>query len=104
MNSSSPQEPWSRLVVAARRAPELPPAAAPFGFSTRVAALAFAAERRAVSVFERLSLRAVGVAGLLALASLAFTVSAVQTPVTTVEDLLLPNDDTVDIVLDLSSI
>ena len=104
MNPSSRREPWPRLVAAARQAPELPPAEAPFGFSTRVAALAFAAERRAVSVFERLSLRAVGVAGLLALASLAFSLSAVQGSATSVEDLLLPNDDTVDIVLDLSSV
>lgn len=104
MNSSHPRDPWLRLTAAARRAPELPPAEVPFGFSTRVAALAFAAERRAGSVLERLSLRAVGVAGLLALASLAFSLSAVQGSSTTVEDLLLPNDDTVDIVLDLSSV
>jgi hypothetical protein len=43
------------------------------------------------------------VAGLLALASLAFSLSAVQGSATSVEELLLPNDDTVDIVLDLSS-
>lgn len=104
MNPSSPREPWPRLVAAARRAPELPPAEVPFGFSTRVAALAFAAERRALSVFERLSLRALGVAGMLALASLTFSLFAVQTSSTTVEELLLPNDDTVDIVLDLSSV
>jgi hypothetical protein len=104
MNSSSPREPWPRLAAAARRASELPPAEAPFGFSTRVAALAFAAERRAVSVLERLSLRALGVAGLLALASVAFTLSALQSPSASVEELLLPNDDAVDIVLDLSSV
>ena len=103
MKSSSSRDPWPRLTAAARLAPELPPAEAPFGFSTRVAALACAAERRAVSVFERLSLRAVGVAGLLALAGVVFSLSGWPGTTTSVEELLLPTDDTVDVVLDLSS-
>lgn len=104
MNSSSPRDRWPRLTALARRAPELPPAAAPFGFSTRVAALACAAERRAVSVLERLALRAVGVAGLIAVAGVVFSLSGVPGAPAAVEEILLPTDDTVDIVLDLSSL
>ena len=60
---------WARLTAGARRAPRGTAAAAPFGFSTRVAALAFAAEGPMRSLLERFSLRAVGVASLLAVAS-----------------------------------
>ena len=59
----------ARLTAGARRAPRGLDAAAPFGFSTRVAALAFAAEGPMRSLLERFSLRAVGVASLLAVAS-----------------------------------
>ena len=71
---NSPHSAWLRLVAAARRAPaDTRDTAAPYGFSTRVAALAFvqAAERPLVSLFDRLSFRALGYAGLLAVASVA---------------------------------
>lgn len=84
---------WLRLVAAARRAPaDHRETAAPYGFSTRVAALAMAAsvERPLSALFERLSLRAVGVAGLLAAvsvaANLAPVLQALQDDVMAVQD------------------
>ncbi len=63
---------WSRLVAAARQLPDDRDTAAPYGFSTRVAALAMAPERQVWrSLFDRLSWRALGVAGVLALLSVA---------------------------------
>jgi hypothetical protein len=70
MNIDDPRHPWSRLTAAARRAPEAGDAAAPYGFATRVAALAGRRAARGTSLYERFALRAVGVAGLLAIASL----------------------------------
>jgi hypothetical protein len=61
---------WTRLVAAARSAPDDRDLAAPYGFSTRVAALAFA-QARSSSLLERFSLRALGVAALLALGCVA---------------------------------
>ena len=52
---------WERLAAAARRAPEDRDARAPFGFSTRVAALAMAG-RPTGSLVERFALRAMIVA------------------------------------------
>ena len=76
MNPTDPKHPWARLTAAARRAPQTGETAAPYGFATRVAALAFTQERVA-SLFERFSLRALGVACLLALVSAAANYSAV---------------------------
>ena len=78
MNTRLPA--WSRLVAAARRAPiDNRDTAAPFGFATRVAALAFAqaAERPLAMLFDRLSFRALGCAGLLAVASVAANLAPV---------------------------
>lgn len=69
MKPTDHDQSWARLTAGARRAPRGTDAATPFGFSTRVAALAFAAERPMRSLLERFSLRAVGVASLLAVAS-----------------------------------
>ena len=69
MKPTDHDQSWARLTAGARRAPRGTAAVAPFGFSTRVAALAFAAERPMRSLLERFSLRAVGVASLLAVAS-----------------------------------
>lgn len=67
----SANTPWDRLVAAARKAPDQGDADAPYGFSVRVAALAMSAERARLPVFGQLSvrssLRALGVASLLAL-------------------------------------
>jgi hypothetical protein len=67
---------WARLAKAARQAPS-GDESAPFGFSTRVAALAFAAERPAPSAFARLSLRAAVAAGLLAVVAVAVNFPAI---------------------------
>jgi hypothetical protein len=64
---------WSRLVKAARLAPAgARDEAAPAGFSTRIAALAFAsAETSFSAVMARLSWRALTVAGLVMAVSIA---------------------------------
>jgi hypothetical protein len=64
---------WQRLAAAARRAPDDRDPAAPYGFAVRVAAQAWAASAEPVSFFEhfslKLSLRALGAASLLAVAT-----------------------------------
>ena len=64
---------WGQLVAAARRAPADDDVAAPYGFSTRVAACAFDEPRpvTVLAVFGRFSIRALWLAGLLMLASMA---------------------------------
>ena len=69
---------WQKLVAAARRAPAAGDESAPFGFSTRVAALAFERPSTPESAFARLSLRAAAVAGLLAVAAVAANYSAIM--------------------------
>lgn len=103
MNPTDPQHPWSRLVAAARRAPDDRDTAAPYGFATRMAALAFTQERRMASLVERFALRAVGVASLLAILSLVVNYSALTSSSSaSAEDELLPTEDAVNVVLDLS--
>jgi len=73
----SPSE-WQRLVAAARQAPPDADVSAPYGFSTRVAALAQRGGRgEGVSPFTRFSLRALGLAALV----MAVTVAANFKPV-----------------------
>ncbi|HEX3729892.1 MAG TPA: hypothetical protein VHV47_08810 [Opitutaceae bacterium] len=66
-----PEQSWQKLAAAARLAPATADVAAPYGFSTRVAALALEGGRRPASVFEhiflRVSLGALGASCLLAL-------------------------------------
>jgi len=70
---------WQRLVVAARHAPDTVDESAPYGFSTRVAALAMAAERPGMSaLMNRLSLRALGVALALMIFSIAANYSSLS--------------------------
>lgn len=77
MKPSDHDQSWARLAAAARRSPRPADTAAPYGFSTRVAALAFATSERPMrSLFERFSLKAVGVASLLAVASVLANYSA----------------------------
>jgi len=90
---------WSRLAGIARRAPDTRDAAAPYGFATRVAALAFA-EERSISLVERFSLRALGVAGLLALVCIAANLSAVTS---LLGDESAAADDPVAEIVDLAS-
>lgn len=67
---------WSRLAAAARSTPDTRDTAAPYGFATRVVARAFA-QQHVASLLERFSLRALGLAALLALACVAATYSSV---------------------------
>jgi len=68
---------WQNLVSAARRLRDERETTAPYGFATRVAALAMDTARvPAISLFERFSWRALGVAALLALTSVATSYSA----------------------------
>jgi hypothetical protein len=69
---------WERLVAAARKAPGAGTESAPFGFSTRVAALAFETARPEPSAFARLALRAALVACLLALAAVGVNYPAIE--------------------------
>ncbi|HUJ44146.1 MAG TPA: hypothetical protein VLW52_11110 [Opitutaceae bacterium] len=64
---------WQRLVAAARQAPAAEDVAAPYGFATRIAARALGEPERPalLAVFGRLSIRALWVAGLLMLVSMA---------------------------------
>ena len=72
-----PDQKWPRLIAAARGANDTRDTAAPYGFATRVAALALAPERVAASLLERFSLRALGLAALLAVACVAANYSTV---------------------------
>ncbi len=100
-NHNDPRHAWARLASAARMLRDDRDTSAPLGFATRVAALAFAQERRVVSLLERFAFRAVGVAALLALGSVALNYSELSGGQAE-EDLLHP-DDAVSIVLDLSA-
>jgi hypothetical protein len=93
---------WRRLVAGARRAPAARDESAPFGFSTRVAALAFGAERKSPSPFARLSLRAAAVACLLAVVAVAVNYSAIKGAFED-ESAVAANDDPVTEVVNLGS-
>ena len=78
-NFNDPRHPWSRLTQAARAVQDDRDSSAPYGFATRVVALAFAQEeRRVASLFERFAFRAVGVASLLALFSIVLNYDALS--------------------------
>jgi hypothetical protein len=64
---------WQQLVAVARRAPVADDAAAPYGFATRIAARAMNEQKppALLAVFGRFSVRALWVACLLMLASMA---------------------------------
>ena len=111
MNFQPSKDPWSKLVAAARNAPDDRDTSAPYGFATRVTAHAWAQRPRRVSLFEHFALRAVGVACLLAVGSVALNYNAITVPppagseaVADVSDVVLPPaDDAVAIVLDFSA-
>jgi hypothetical protein len=104
MSQLDPKHPWTRLTAAARQISDERDTSAPYGFSTRVVARAFASELRSINLLERFSLRAVAVAGLLALASVAVNYSAVTNSGAnvSVDDEFLPTDDAVSAALDFS--
>ena len=73
------EQAWQRLAAAARRAPaDDRDLSAPYGFATRVAALAMSAERPSnAAPARRLWLRAAGIACLFAVAAVAANYSAI---------------------------
>ena len=105
-NMNDPRHPWSRLTAAARTVRDDRDSSAPYGFATRVAAIAFAQERRMASLFERFAFRAVGVATLLALFSIVLNYQALSTSggvtASSEEVELIPGDDAVAIVLGIA--
>lgn len=93
---------WQRLAAAARKAPSAGDESAPFGFSTRVAALAFEPGQPSPSIFGRFALRAAAVACLLAIAAVGVNYSAIRS---TFEDepAIAANDDPVGEIVNLGS-
>ena len=96
MNPSDPHHPWSRLAAGARRHADDRDLAAPYGFATRVAALAMATERARASLLERFSLRAMGIACLLLVTSLAANYSAISAAFA--EEPLVPGDPVAELL------
>lgn len=93
---------WQRLVTAARRAPaDTRDTAAPYGFAARVAARAFTTETPFSFLIERFSWRALGVACLLMLVTVAADYSLANPGAS--EDELPTEDGAVAAVLDLAS-
>jgi len=106
---NDPRHPWARLTAAARNVDDDRNTSAPYGFATRIAALAFAQEQKMASLFERFALRALGVSSLLAVCSVALnyeviTTTAVAGPavVRFDESESMPKDDAVAIVLGIA--
>lgn len=103
MKPTNPQHPWMRLTAAARSVRDERDVSAPYGFATRVVALA--QEVKVVSLMERFALRAVWVAGLLALASVAvnYKTLAGNAGGGSIDEVDVGgNDDAVALVLDLT--
>lgn len=97
----SEEKAWQRLVAAARHAPDERSVDAPYGFATRVVAVAWANDRRGVdgSLFERWSWRALTIAGMFA----AVTVMASYTSATpSLDDDLISDETVVASLLDRS--
>jgi hypothetical protein len=91
---------WQKLVVASRGLRDERSAAAPYGFSTRVAAQAWASAASSGSaLWERVSWRALGIASLLAVVGLAANYATYSR---SVDDDLMPDDGTVAAILDVS--
>jgi hypothetical protein len=107
---NDPRHPWSRLTAAARQVHDERDSSAPYGFATRVAALALSQQRTVASLFERFAFRAVGLASLLALFSIVLNYQALSTTSNTMvtpqaaDEVgeLVAVDDAVAIVLDFA--
>ena len=93
---------WQRLVEAARRSPVPGDESAPFGFSTRVVALALGQREESPSVFARLSLRAAAVACALAVAAVAINYPAISSTFGA-DSAVAASDDPVAEVVNLGS-
>lgn len=89
---------WQRLTEAARRAPASEESAAPYGFSTRVAAMAFEspAPMSVSALLDRFSLRALFAACALMVACLATSYSLTASSGT--DELPLPQDPVAEIL------
>lgn len=101
MNPADPRHPWQRLAAASRRASDNRETSAPFGFATRVAARALERQTPFASLFERFSLRALGIACLLAVGTVAVNYAAIRNANQEAEFSVL-TEDPVAAVLDLS--
>lgn len=99
MKSTDPRQSWARLTAAARLARDERDEAAPYGFSTRVAALARSADRKPAFLMERFALRALGVACLLAIASAAVNFPALNNTASTEEQIAA--EDPLSVLLDV---
>jgi hypothetical protein len=105
---NDPRHPWARLTTAARTVRDDRDTSAPFGFATRVAALAMGQDRKMASLFDLFALRALGVACLLAVISVAMNYSELSNRLSGAasgggaDDLLLPVNDAVAVVLALA--
>jgi hypothetical protein len=91
---------WLRLATAARKAEDGRDVSAPYGFATRVAALASASPQTRISLVERFSWRALVVASVLALASTLINYSSLNSASSVGEEDAL-DDNTVSVLLDL---
>lgn len=107
MKLQDPKHPWTRLMVAARQVRDERDMSAPYGFATRVVAIALSQDKRVGSIAERFALRAVGVSCLLALLSLALNYGALTSPAPAIpsvaaEMFIPPAHDAVAVVLDFA--
>ena len=91
---------WERLAAAARGVPDERDVQAPFGFATRIAALAMIGERPVASLIERFSLRAMILTCSLAVIAVAANYSSVRS---FFQDQTPPPDDPVAELFDLAS-
>ena len=104
---NDPRHPWARLTAAARTVHNDRDTSAPLGFATRVSALGLAAERPLTSLFDLFALRALAVASLLAIVSIAVNYSELSRRVAgpssaAGDDVLLTGNDAVSVVLALA--
>ena len=109
-NFNDPRNPWARLTAAARTVRDDRDATVPYGFATRIAALALGQEEKLASLFDRFALRALGVACLLALFSVALNYESLSGPVPAAapmvaanfDEVMLPTSDAVAVVFDIA--
>ena len=104
---NDPRHPWTRLTAAARTVRDERDLSAPFGFATRVSTLGLAGERPLASLFDLFALRALAVACLLAIVSIAVNYSELSRRIAgsssgAGDDMLLAGSDAVSVVLALA--
>jgi hypothetical protein len=111
-NFNDPHHPWARLTAAARSVRDDRDATAPYGFATRIAALALSQEEKVASLFDRFALRALGVSCLLALGSVALNYHSLSSDTTVgvsgqivaanIDEVMLPTTDAVAVIFDIA--